>query len=154
MRFGLRLPELFFQIGKLILRFSPLERNTVNVLTHKSECILFQDRSFSNTATLRLTGQQNDKVRWRPDCYTEIPLTTKLRDHALFSVYTRRFARYEWRLGRSRMFLSRFRTLPQFLSSSLKSFLRKYIDTYIQIVCLSSSPSSSSLRRDRFVFVT
>ena len=67
-----------------MLRFSPLERNTVNVLTHNSQCILFQDRSFSNTATLRLTGQQNDKVRCRPDCYTERLLTTKLHDQRYF----------------------------------------------------------------------
>ena len=51
-RSGLCLPKLFYQIRKLILRFSSLERNTINVLIHNSECILFQGRSFSNTATL------------------------------------------------------------------------------------------------------
>ena len=67
------------------MRFSSLERNTVNVLTHNSECISFQNRSFSNTATLRLTGQQNDNVRCRlVDCYTEMPLTTKLHDQRYF----------------------------------------------------------------------
>ena len=51
--FGL---TFFFQIGKLKLSFSPLERNTANFLTHDTECILFQDHSFANTSTLRLTG--------------------------------------------------------------------------------------------------